>query len=139
MGGDSGTDHVYGTLRRNVPDVTARATYAFHRDLTLQVFLQPFVARGDYADIRRLARPSSFEFEPTTIPFNPDFSNKSLRGNIVLRWEYVRGSTLFFVWNMSTFDDSRPGVFTPLRDLATSFSADGTHVFVVKLNYWLGL
>jgi len=136
---DGRTDYVYGTLRRNVLDVTARATYAFHRDLTLQVFLQPFVARGDYADIRRLARPSSFEFESTTIPFNPDFNRKSLRGNIVLRWEYLRGSTLFFVWNMSTLDLARPGVFTPLRDLATTFSADGNHVFVVKLNYWLGL
>ena len=137
--GDGGTDYVYGTLRRDVLDVTARATYAFHRDLTLQVFLQPFVARGDYTDIRRLARPSSFEFESTTLPFNPDFNRKSLRGNIVLRWEYVRGSTLFFVWNMSTFDDARPGIFTPLRDLSTTFSAEGTHVFVVKLNYWLGL
>ena len=83
--GDGETDHVYGRLRRDVLDITARATYAFHRDMTLEVFLQPFVAVGDYADIRRLARPSSFEFEPATLPFDPDFNRKSLRGNIVLR------------------------------------------------------
>ena len=139
VNGDGETDHVYGRLRRDVIDVTARATYAFHRDMTLEVFLQPFVAVGDYSDIRRLARPSSFEFEPATIPFDPDFNRKSLRGNIVLRWEYLRGSTLFVVWNMSTVDRTRPGVFTPLRDLGSVFSADGTHVFMVKMNYWLGL
>ena len=137
--GDGETDHVYGRLRRDVIDITGRATYAFHRDMTLEVFLQPFVAVGDYADIRRLARPSSFEFEPATLPFDPDFNRKSLRGNIVLRWEYERGSTLFFVWNMSTLDEARPGVFTPLRDLGSVFGADGTNVFMLKMTYWLGL
>ncbi len=139
VNGDGETDYVYGRLRRDVINVTARATYAFHRDMTLEVFLQPFVAVGDYTEIRRLARPSSFEFEPATIPFDPDFNRKSLRGNLVLRWEYLRGSTLFVVWNMSTSDNARPGVFSPLQDLGSAFGADGTHVFMVKLNYWLGL
>ena len=124
---------------RNRYNVTARATYAFHRDMTLEVFLQPFVAVGHYTDIRRLARPRSFEFEPATIPFNPNFNRKSLRRNIVLRWEYLPGSTLFFVWNMSTLDAARPGEFSPLQDLGSAFGADGTDVFMVKLNYWLGL
>jgi hypothetical protein len=139
VNGDGVTDHVYGRLRRDVIDVTGRTTYGFSRDMTLEVFLQPFVAVGDYSDIRRLARPSSFLFAPATIPFDPDFNRKSLRGNIVLRWEYVRGSTLFFVWNMSTLDSARPGVFTPLRDLSSVFGAKGTHVFMLKMTYWLGL
>ncbi len=139
VNGDGRTDHVYGRLKRNVLDVTARATYGFSRDTTLELFLQPFVASGDYSDIRRLARPSSFDFEPAALPFNPDFNRKSLRGNIVMRWEYVRGSTLFFVWNISTLDLVRPGIFTPLRDLGAGFGADGTHVFMVKMTYWLGL
>jgi len=135
---DGRVDHVYGTLRRNVVDVTARATYGFSRDTTLEVFLQPFVASGDYTDIRRLARPSSFEFAPATLPFDPDFNRKSLRGNVVMRWEWAPGSTLFFVWNISTLDLTRPGVFTPVRDLGSAFGADGTHVFMVKMTYWLG-
>ncbi len=139
VNGDGETDYVYGRLRRDVISMTGRATYAFHRDMTLEVFLQPFVAVGRYSNIRRLARPSSFQFEPATIPFNPDFNRQSLRGNIVLRWEYMRGSTLFVVWNMSTFDNARPGEFSPLRDFGSAFAADGTHVFMIKLNYWLAL
>jgi hypothetical protein len=136
---DGRIDHVYGTLRRDVLDVTARATYGFTRDTTLEVFLQPFVASGDYTDIRRLARPSSFEFEPAALSFDPDFNRKSLRGNIVMRWEWAPGSTFFLVWNISTLDLTRPGVFAPVRDLGSAFGSDGTHVLMVKMTYWLGL
>jgi Domain of unknown function (DUF5916) len=137
--GDGIVDYVYGRLRRNVLSLTGRSTYAFTRDLTLEVYLQPFVAVGDYHDIRKLARPSSFEFAPATLTYNPDFNRKSVRGNVVLRWEYIRGSALYVVWQTSRSDASRPGVFSPLRDLGTGFSGNGTNVFMVKMNYWLGL
>jgi hypothetical protein len=38
---------------------------------------------------------------------------------------------------MSTFDDSRPGRFSPLRDLSDTFRGDGPQVLMIKLNYWL--
>jgi hypothetical protein len=136
---DGTTDNVYGRLHRNVLSLTARSTYAFTRDMTLEVYLQPFVAVGDYSDTRKLAAPSSFTFTPVALATNPDFNTKSVRGNVVLRWEYVRGSTLFLVWQNSTSDTSRPGVFSPLRDLGTAFGAPGTNALMVKLNYWLGL
>ena len=53
-------DYVYGTLDRDVVDLTFRGTYAFNRDLTLQAYVQPFVAVGDYYDIRKLALPYSY-------------------------------------------------------------------------------
>jgi hypothetical protein len=134
--GDGILDHVYGTLDRDVVDMTFRTTYAFHRDLTVQAYLQPFVAVGDYTDIRRLARPYSYEFEPVTIATNPDFNTKSLRGNIVMRWEYMRGSTLFVVWDMSQVDDARPGQFGLLRDIRGAFGGEATNVLMVKATYW---
>lgn len=137
--GDGAVDHVYGRLDRDVVSVTARTTYAFTRDMTLEMYLQPFVAAGDYTDIRRLARPKSFEFEAAEIDFNPDFNSKSMRSNVVFRWEYKRGSTLFLVWNVSNSDQSRPGEFSAFRDLRTAFGAAGTQVLMVKFNYWLGL
>lgn len=133
---DGVDEHIYGRLDRNVLNLTGRATYSFHRDMTLEAYLQPFVAAGDYTDLRRLAAPRSFLFEPVLISDDPDFNNKSLRGTIVMRWEYLRGSTLFLVWNMATSDTGRAGVFSPLRDLGTGFTAPGTHAFVAKLTYW---
>ncbi|MGE0812861.1 MAG: DUF5916 domain-containing protein [Vicinamibacterales bacterium] len=137
--GDGETDHVYGRLERHVVSLTGRGTFAFTRDMTLEAYLQPFVAVGDYTDIRRLARPSSFDFAPVTLADNPDFNTKSLRSNVVFRWEYKRGSTFYAVWNLSAADEARPGVFSAGRDLADAFRGRGTHVFILKLTYWLGL
>jgi hypothetical protein len=134
--GDGVLDHVYGTLDRDVVDMTFRATYSFNRDLTVQMYLQPFVAVGDYRNIRRLALPRSFEFSPVTIAYDPDFNTKSLRGNMVLRWEYVRGSTLFVVWDMSQVDYARPGEFSVFRDLRGAFGGNATNVLMVKATYW---
>jgi hypothetical protein len=135
--GDGVVDHLYGTLHRDVIDLTLRGTWAFTRDLTLQAYLQPFVAVGDYVDHRRLARPKSYDFEAVTLAENPDFNTKSLRGNIVMRWEYKPGSTLFLVWDLSQADFSRPGEFSPVRDLRAAFGADATHIFMVKASYWV--
>lgn len=137
--GDGVVDHVYGRLDRDVVSLTARTTYAFTRDMTIEVYLQPFVAVGDYTDIRRLARPMSYDFEPVALSYDPDFNSKSLRSNVVFRWEYKRGSTLYLVWNVANSDGSRPGDFSAFRDLRSGFGAAGTQVFMVKLNYWLGL
>jgi hypothetical protein len=109
------------------------------RNLTLQTFLQPFVAVGDYTNIRELAAPRSYDFQPIEYASNPDFNNKSLRMNTVLRWEYRPGSTLFLAWNRNGSDGARPGVFSPWDDFRGAFGADGNHVFMVKMNYWLGL
>ena len=137
VNGDGVVDYVYGTLTRDVVDVTMRATYAFTRDLTVQMYLQPFVAVGDYENTRRLLGAQSYDFEPVTVSYNPDFNSKSLRGNIVMRWEYKPGSTLFAVWDLSQSDFSRPGQFSALRDLGSAFGADANHVFMIKASYWL--
>lgn len=118
--GDGEIDHVYGRLRQKLFDVNVRTTYAFSRDLTLQAYVQPFRVVGDYSDVRRLARPLSFEFEPVTLPFDPGFDRTSLLSNVVLRWEYIRGSTLFVVWNRS------------------AVNGDAAQVAMMKVSYWLG-
>ena len=137
--GDDVIDNIYGRLLRHVISITGRATYAFSRDMTLEAYMQPFVAVGQYTDIRRLSVPRSFTFAPGTLSYDPDFNDKSVRGNVVFRWEYTKGSALFLVWNLSRTDASRPGVFSPRRDLARAFTGPGANALIVKFSYWLGL
>lgn len=137
--GDGTVDHVYGRLERHVVSVTGRATYAFTRNMTLEAYLQPFVAVGDYTDVRRLARARSFEFESVRLATNPDFNDKSMRSNVVFRWEYARGSSLFAVWNMAADDPTRPGAFALGRDIRGAFGGRSSHVFIMKAAYWIGL
>ena len=74
---DGVDDHIYGTLKRNVISMTVRTTYAFTRDMTLEVYMQPFVAVGDYTNIRKFSRAKTYEFEPVVYEGNPDFNDKS--------------------------------------------------------------
>jgi hypothetical protein len=71
------------------------------------------------------------------IPFSQLRFTASLRGNTVLRWEYVRGSTFFAVWELSRADATRPGAFRPLRDLGTAFGSGADHVLMAKVSYWM--
>lgn len=69
---------------------------------------------------------------------NPDFVFRSLRGNMVLRWEYRPGSTLFLVWTRQGSDQSPYlGNFDLNRDLDGLFRASTDNVFLVKMTYWL--
>jgi hypothetical protein len=68
-----------------------------------------------------------------------DFNVVSLRGNAVLRWEYRPGSTLFLVWQQRRFDRRPFGDFDLGRDPGDILDLHPDNVFIVKLNYWLGL
>ena len=142
--GDGENDRfVFGELDSRVFEVGLRGDWAFTPALSLQLYLQPFVTTGDYGAIKELARPRSYEFLPYDgLEENPDFHRRSLRSNLVLRWEYRPGSTLFAVWQQSRdrdFDEARDPRFRPAGDLTRAFADDGDSIFLIKLNRWLGL
>ena len=96
------------------------------RTLSLQLYAQPFVASGTYNSFKRVIAPRADRFADRLETFgptratrdqtsavhidvdgngtrdvtlnNPDFTYLSFRSNLVLRWEYSLGSTLFLVW-----------------------------------------
>ncbi|MAF13187.1 hypothetical protein CMK11_22260, partial [Candidatus Poribacteria bacterium] len=108
--------------------------------LSLQLWAQSFIASGDYEDFKELARPASYEFTPYPhVDFDPDFKDRSLRSNLVLRWEYRPGSTLFLVWSQSRSSTAEDIRFRPLDDLGATFTDNGRNVFFAKLNYWMGI
>ena len=142
--GDGEDDRfVFGELDSRVLEVGLRGDWAFTPGLSLQLYLQPFVTTGDYGAIKELARPRSYEFLPYDgLEENPDFHRRALRSNLVLRWEYRPGSTLFAVWQQSRdrdFDGVRDPRFRPAGDLTRAFADDGDSIFLVKLNRWFGL
>jgi hypothetical protein len=68
-----------------------------------------------------------------------DFNLRSLIGNAVVRWEYRPGSTIFVVWQRKQADWAQVGDFELSRDLDGLLAAESDNVFMVKVNYWLGL
>ena len=70
---------------------------------------------------------------------NPSFDTRSLIGNVVYRWEYRPGSTLYLVWTQSRSDQlSYVGNLDFARDRTALLATHPDNIFLVKVNYWLG-
>jgi hypothetical protein len=68
---------------------------------------------------------------------NPDFTQQSLRGNAVFRWEYRPGSVLYVAWTQSRFADDVFGNLNFQRDRRAMFAAQPDNIFLVKASWWL--
>ena len=66
-----------------------------------------------------------------------DFNVRSMVGNLVFRWEYRPGSTLFLVWQRQHFNEVPDGQFTFGRDLSALINSPSENAFMIKVNYWL--
>ena len=63
---------------------------------------------------------------------------KEFRSNVVFRWEYRPGSTLFLVWSQGR-EHSAPvaGGRSFWGDFDELFGQRANDVFLVKVSYWL--
>lgn len=136
-----------------------RLDFNFTPDLTLQYYGQPFISAGEYSDYKRVINGTADDFydrfevitpdENNNLDLNgdgetdvefeePDFKVVYFQSNMVLRWEYLPGSTLFLVWTQSR-DNSD---FTR-QQLPFDFDDDFNHmfrifphdIFLLKLSY----
>jgi hypothetical protein len=157
-----GVRYVLSDIVQKTLPVETRISWTFTPRLSLQAYLQPYIAVGDFSAFKELRAARTFDFDyygdgDSTIalaggvytvdpdgaagpgaPFtfaNPDFSLKSLRGTVVLRWEYRPGSMLYFVWTQRRADYSDPGDFELWRDMGDLFRAPGENIFMIKFSY----
>jgi len=68
---------------------------------------------------------------------NPDFNVRSLRGNAVLRWEYLPGSVIYFVWTQTRSEAEEIGEFRFEESMTKMVSAEPDNIFMIKVTYWL--
>jgi len=68
---------------------------------------------------------------------NRDFNVRSFRSNVVLRWEWRPGSTLYAVWQQNRASSEPQGEHVGLGDLFGSLSAAGDNIFAIKTTFWL--
>ncbi|MCK4412785.1 MAG: carbohydrate binding family 9 domain-containing protein [Candidatus Eisenbacteria sp.] len=146
-GGIGGVSYVYGVLHQKVFDLTLRSNVLFSRNQSLELYVQPYLTVGDYRQARELARPDSYDLAPYECEgFNVDdydFNYSAVNLNLVYRWEYRPGSTIYLVWAHTRLtDDERgfhetPGRFKSNLDPDTLFSNEPENRFMVKVSYWM--
>jgi hypothetical protein len=66
-----------------------------------------------------------------------DFSDRELHLNMVLRWEFLPGSTLFLAWTHARAADE-PAVFSLGHDLRAILDAPAANALQAKVSYWIG-
>lgn len=130
----SGRSSIFADRSTDEVNITLRSTVTFTRDLTLQFYGQMFLAKGHFENPRRLIGTSAFEPYPSG-PL-PDFNAQALNTNLVLRWEYVPGSTLFLVWSHARHGGSNDYFRSFSENLRDMFRWPPANVLLLKVSYW---
>ena len=158
-----GNRYVFGELDQKTLGAGIRLNWTFTPNLTLQLYVQPLISTGKYTSIKELAKSRSYDFNTfTNISLNksdnsytvdpdgsgpasfftfdnPDFNFRSLRGNAVLRWEYLPGSVLYLVWTQTRSDFESIGDNQLLRSFSGLTDIHPDNIFALKFTYWFNI
>jgi hypothetical protein len=155
---------ILGRIDQDTWSFALRVNLSITPDLTVQYYGSPFIGTGRYSAFKQatetLARdnasrfhlygPEEIAYLPETNSYrvtesgggpgysfgNPDFSFRQFRSNLVARWEWKPGSSLYVVWSQGRtasvpyWDDSFGDNWSEL------WSTRPDNVFLVKLSYW---
>lgn len=163
LGGDH---YTFGELEQTTLSMTLRGNVTFTPNLSLQLYAEPFASTGNYVGFKEVTNTRAARFHDQFVVFgpdrlidhegeltvdldrdgtgeielgNPDFTVLSFRSNVVLRWEYKLGSTIFLVWQHNRSEDNHNPRFRAAESFGDIFGAPAKNTFVVKVNYWLSL
>ncbi len=155
-----GSRYVFANIERSTFASEFRMSFTLKPDVNLDVYAEPFAASGRYYDYGELLAPSSLErisygTSGTRLVLNEngdrvvtagnssftlrhrDFNVRSFQSNVVMRWEWRPGSTLFVVWQQNRDAQDTSGARVGLGDVLRSVRSPGTNIFLVKTSFWL--
>jgi hypothetical protein len=155
-----GRRYIFGHIERSTVSMQVRLSFTFKPDLNLDFYAEPFAASGRYerlgelsaARVRDLrwygeapettfARSGSGDWLITDgasdfIVSNRDFDVQSFRSNLVLRWEWRPGSTLYLVWQQDRSKEEATRRSAGLRSMFGSLTAPGDNILALKTTFW---
>jgi len=163
-----GNRYVFAQLEQKTLSADIRLNWTFTPTLSLQIFIQPLFAVGHYNDFKELSAPSTKDYRiygrnnNSSIEYNgsddsyivnpdkknnaghftisnPDFNFKSLRGNLVLRYEVLPNSILFLVWTHGRVNFDNPGKFSLGNDFKSLWHSPADNIILLKFSYWINV
>jgi hypothetical protein len=161
--------YIFANIDRKTINASFRVNLNLSPDLTLQYWGQPFVATGKYYDYKFIVNPMAGEYRDRyyvyasdQISSDPDgfyidenrdavsdynfgkrdFNVREFLSNLVVRWEYNPGSTVYLVWSQTRSSYYGSGNLDLFNDMGDLFDKDDNtphNVFLVKFSYRFGL
>ena len=163
-GDDEVARWVLGRIDQDTWSFTFRVNVSITPDLTVQYYGSPFIGTGRYTAFKRatdtlaqasvdryhLYSPDEIAYQPDANRYrvteagggpsysfpNPDFSFRQFRSNLVARWEWKPGSSLYVVWSQGRTDDVAAWNESFSDNWRGLWSTPPDNVFLVKLSYW---
>jgi len=163
--GNKKTDYIFARIHQKTLSASIRINYTITPDLSIQYWGQPFVSAGKYTEFKRITDSRSSEYtdrfsdlgselaytsqdkmyhvsDQTGNPLysfdQPDFNVKEFLSNMVVRWEYLPGSTIYLVWSQTRSQSVTNGNFNYRRDLTDLFDKKPYNVLLLKMSFRLG-
>lgn len=158
--------YLFGTIDQKVLSMSFRVDFNLTPDLTLQYWGQPFIASGAYSDFKRITNQAAAEYTDRFEVFpasritlsddswlvdedgngstdysfgKPDFNVQEFLSNLVIRWEYNPGSTVYLVWSQTRSNSDAESIFAPGENLGDLFDVKPYNVFLIKFSYRFGI
>lgn len=156
--------YINASLSQDVFSINLRVNFSITPDLSVQYYGRPFAARGVYDEFKKITNPRAAKpqdqytlFTPSQISpnsdasaylidenmdgitdyqfSNPNFNFRDFQSNLVVRWEYKPGSTLFLVWsqNRDVFDNETQN--TMWANTSDVFQTVPHNILLLKFSY----
>ena len=143
----SSTPHyTFAHLEQETVSLTWRLAYTFSPTTSLQVYASPFISKGTYSNIREVAEARSPDYDARYRPYTDSevaaeptgFNFQEFRSNVVFRWEYRPGSTIFLVWSQGRqYSANEAGNASFSKSLSDElFGQRPDNTFLLKVSYW---
>jgi hypothetical protein len=147
--------------------MSLRINYNITPELTIQYWGQPFVATGEYTEFKHITDSKADKladryqlYTDDQISFDeqndsylidenlngqidysfkkPDFNVKEFLSNLVVRWEFQPGSTIYLVWSQTRNHYINEGAFNISNDIEDLFNEGANNIFLLKFSYRIG-
>jgi hypothetical protein len=156
------TQYVVGTIDRKTISSTLRFEYFISPEISLQYYGNPYSSIGKYSNFREVAdagsksldnRYNSLQASPIVNDNyqlikngvsvyninNPDFNFQEFRSNLIGRWEFRPGSTLYFVWTNTRSSYSKQLDQSNWESFGSILDQKSQNVFMIKFSYWFSI
>jgi len=156
------TKYLVGTIDRKTISSILRFEYFISPEISLQYYGNPYASIGKYTNFREVADASNKDLNlrynglnqivqmnnsyvlrkdgvSTYTIKNPDFNFQELNSNLVGRWEFRPGSTLYLVWTNSRSAYSDQLNQSIWKSFGNIWNVNSQNVFMIKFSYWFSL
>jgi hypothetical protein len=171
---NSSDRYIFASIDRKTISASLRINLNLSPDLTFQYWGQPFVSTGRYYDHKYILDPMASRYSNRFHTYTAsqltagndylidenadgindyifgktDFNYKAFLSNLVVRWEYSPGSSVYLVWSQTRSGYNSTGIMDYFNDMGDLFNRklfkeddnyDLKNVFLVKFSYRFGL